>query len=246
MIAAAHQPNFFPWLGFFTKLACCDTFILLDDIQIIKTGGSWTNRVSIKVADAAVFITAPLSRSYHGLLDIKDVHYSTEPHWRDKLLKTIRQNYSRAKYYKEIINDIEELMPHPGANLLKSNTNAIKQLAEKLGIHTTMRLSSEFDCAAHRSTARLICLTQAAGCSVYLAGDGAVAYQDNMSFAQAGIDTYSMKFDHPLYEQCKGPFIPGLSVIDAAMHIGFEQAGIHCMRKAEKILLDKTRGSNNA
>ena len=41
-ICAIHQPNFFPWLGYFDKTVRADIFVLLDDVQYQKTGGNWT------------------------------------------------------------------------------------------------------------------------------------------------------------------------------------------------------------
>ncbi len=47
MICAIHQPNFFPWLGYFDKIKRCDKFVVLDDVQFPKTGGGWSNRVAV-------------------------------------------------------------------------------------------------------------------------------------------------------------------------------------------------------
>jgi len=38
-VVAIHQPNFFPWLGYFDKMARSQCFVFLDDVQIQKTGG---------------------------------------------------------------------------------------------------------------------------------------------------------------------------------------------------------------
>ena len=34
-IVAIHQPNFFPWLGFFDKIRRADVFVFLDDVSYI-------------------------------------------------------------------------------------------------------------------------------------------------------------------------------------------------------------------
>ena len=45
---AIHQPNYFPYLGFFHKLVRCDVFVILDNVQFNR--GGFVNRNRIKTA----------------------------------------------------------------------------------------------------------------------------------------------------------------------------------------------------
>ena len=45
MKIAIHQPNFFPWAGYFLQDLFVDIFVFLDDVQYSKN--SYTNRASI-------------------------------------------------------------------------------------------------------------------------------------------------------------------------------------------------------
>ena len=41
-----HQPNFFPWPGFFHKIANVELFYLMDHVQVTM-GKGWHSRVKI-------------------------------------------------------------------------------------------------------------------------------------------------------------------------------------------------------
>ena len=63
-VVAIHQPNFFPWLGFFDKIARADVFVLMDNVQFPRTStGTWVNRVKLLVAGRERWATAPVVRS---------------------------------------------------------------------------------------------------------------------------------------------------------------------------------------
>ena len=49
---AMHQPNYVPWLGYFHKLARCDTFVHLDTVQFPR-GQSFGARNRIRTRTAS-------------------------------------------------------------------------------------------------------------------------------------------------------------------------------------------------
>lgn len=54
MILAAHQPNLFPWLAYYRKMALCDVFVILSHVQYEKNG--FINRFNHK----GKWFTAPI------------------------------------------------------------------------------------------------------------------------------------------------------------------------------------------
>jgi hypothetical protein len=221
-LVAIHQPNFLPWLGFFDKLARCDEFVLLDDVQFPKKGGTWTNRVQIGVAGKPSWITVPIVRSYHGTQLVREILINDAAPWREKLLETIRHNYTRAPFFRDVFPVVEEIVNHRTELLADYNVYGIRELVRAIGpTHAEIRRSSELATAGH-GTDLLISITKAVGGSAYLCGGGASGYQEDAKFAESGIDLVYQHFQHPTHPQASPSFIPGLSVVDAAMNCGIE------------------------
>lgn len=224
-IVAIHQPNFFPWLGYFDKIRRADVFIFLDDVQYQKTGGSWSNRVQISINGEGRWLTAPADRSFHGTKNINDMFFSSREDWRSKMLKSLVTTYKRTPFFDEAYSLIEPLVQNPENNIAEYNIHAIKTLSHALGLSTkSMAKSSELtteSCA----TERLIDLTLKTGGNIYLCGGGAGNYQDDDAFQKAGVKLLYQSFLHPEYPQSwRQDFIAGLSIIDALMNIGLEGA----------------------
>ena len=98
---AIHQPNFFPWLGYFDKIRRADVFVFLDRVDYPKSGksmSSWTNRVKILVQGEPAWVAARVERE-HGPQPIDGVRLKASDPWRAKLDKTIRMNYTRASSF---------------------------------------------------------------------------------------------------------------------------------------------------
>jgi RimJ/RimL family protein N-acetyltransferase len=188
-LVAIHQPNFFPWLGYFDKLARADTFVLLDSVGFSK--GSRSNRVEVLVGGAPRWITAPLRRATLSG-PIHDVLIDETRDWRAKVIKTLRQNYPRA----DALPFVEELVGHDSQRLAAYNEHAIRRLAETLGHTTTIVRASDLDVQG-RATELLVDIVRAVGGTAYLAGGGVENYQEDELFGAHGIELTLQDFDAP-------------------------------------------------
>lgn len=232
-IVAIHQPNFFPWLGYFDKLARADLFIILDNVQFPKTGGSWSNRVKLLINGQAAWVTAPIVRSYHGLRLISDMEINNTTPWRDKLLKTVQMNYARTPFFVSVLPFLAELINNPTDSLGEYNLATIRALSKVLQIDPSKFILGSTLNVTGSATELLIALVKAVGGSTYLCGGGTTGYQQDELFAQASLGLIYQNFQHPLYLQnAPNGFIPGLSILDALMYCGF--AGTSSLLKIGK------------
>ncbi len=221
MLVAIHQPNFFPWLGYFDKIARSDVFVFLDHVQYQKTGGIWSNRVKLLVGGDARWVTAPIERAFHGVRRVCEVKFQSGNPWRAKLLKSLSASYARAPAYKETLDFFAPLILNPENNLARYNCAAVMAIVDRLGMPSgNFRWSSVLD-AQGQANELLISITRAVGGSKYLYGGGAAGYQEEIPFSSAGVELVSQHFEHPVYPQRAGrDFVAGLSIIDAFMHCG--------------------------
>lgn len=225
MIVAIHQPNFFPWLGYFNKITASDAFILLDHVQFPKTAGSWINRVKLLTSGEGRWCTAQVNRNYHGTKSIKEMEFAQLAPWRTKMVNTLSLNYKKSSFYNEVFPFFKELIENPENNIAEYNIHAITSIARELGIPETKLYRSSNMLQDGNSNELLVALTQQLGGSTYLCGGGAGGYQEESIFTQAGIELRYQHFQHPVYEQASVlAFIPGLSIIDAVMNRGWDGA----------------------
>ena len=144
-IVAVHQPNFFPWLGYFDKIARSDIFVFFDNVQFPKKGGSWSNRVKLLIAGDAKWVKkAFIERNYTGLRNINEMYFQDD-NWRIKMLKSMDANYKKHSFYKETMDVIEPLILNSENNIAEYNIHAVKKFVQLLDLNSTeLRRSSEF------------------------------------------------------------------------------------------------------
>jgi hypothetical protein len=220
-VVAVHQPNFLPWLGYFEKVARADVFVLLDDAQQQKKGGSYTNRVQMLVSGRATWMTVPIDRSYHGVREIREIEIDESRPWRKKLLRSIEQSYRQARHFGDVFPLVRELIDRTDSSLAAYNEAGVRRLSEEIGIGGTEFALSSGLAVEGQATERLVELTRAVGGTAYLSGGGASGYQEEGAFNAAGLELRMLGFRHPRYEQVGDGFVEGLSVVDALMSCGF-------------------------
>jgi len=222
-LIAIHQPNFFPWLGYFAKIFQADTFIILDDVQYPRTNtGTWSNRVKMLLGEPK-WLTMPVKRSNSLLTTYKEIQISSATSWREKICKTLQTFYGKSLFFKEYFPLCEPLIYNPTSSLLTYNVQAIKGILNILQWkNDSLRMASEFTVTS-QGTQRLIDLVKVAGGNAYLAGGGTGGYQEDHLFAEQGVYLRYQNFCHPVYAQTGQQFVPGLSILDALFNIGSEQ-----------------------
>jgi hypothetical protein len=220
-LVAIHQPNFFPWLGYFDKIRRADVFVVLDNVQHQKTGGTWSNRVMLNLNGATRWATAPTVRNYHGVRPVNAIEFDETAPWREKLAKTLEASYRRARHYDEAMALLRPLLLNPERRLWAYNMAAIHKLVETLSFERSEIVLASTLPGQGTATELLVSLVRAVGGDAYLSGGGADGYQEAPVFESAGVRLVYQSFKHPVYAQRGGgEFVPGLSIIDPLMNCG--------------------------
>jgi hypothetical protein len=219
-IAAIHQPNYIPWLGYFFKIAHANKFVFLD--VVVYSCGSFVNRNSIKTPTGPAWLTIPVIKSGRFGQLIREVDTDCTHQWANRHIATLRSNYGKAPYFKEITALLE---PHYSVAtdnripLADFNIGLICSLAAYLSIGTQFIRASELNVLGQK-TDLLLNICRAVGARTYLAGAGAKLYQEDAKFEEAGITPVYSPFSQRSYPQLFGEFVGNLSIIDVLMNCG--------------------------
>lgn len=220
MKIAIHQPNFMPWLGYFSKMKATDYFVFLDDVQYSKN--SFINRNQIKTQQGEIWITIPVQHSGKFGQQINQCRVANK-HQALKVLRSIEVSYIKAPYFGLFFEEFRQLFQAGlDSQLADFNITLIKWVAQKLELKTTFILSSSL-LVETNSTERLVDICRSQNCSMYVSGAGGFKYQDVEIFKMAGIEVVQSKFHHPVYPQLYDHFIPNMSVLDAFFNIGAKE-----------------------
>src|SRR3989304_8937934 len=154
MIAAIHQPQFIPWLGYFDKIDQSDVFIFLDYVQYKKN--EYQNRNRIKTVDGWQWLTVPVL--YKFPQKINEVRINNKIDWKKKHLHALITNYSRAKYFERYIEYFKELYSKEWEYISDINIKVTMRLAEFLGIKNKFLVASKLapELIGEEPTERLI------------------------------------------------------------------------------------------
>ena len=209
MKVAIHQPQYLPWLGYFDKMDQSDVFVLLDDVQYKKN--EWQNRNKIRNSDGWQWITVPVQYEFGQA--IKEIRIDNNQNWRDKHLKSLELNYSRAPFFAKYFPFFRESLSVEWEYLDDLNVHFIGHFSDILGIRTKLLKSSDLGIETS-GTERLVDICERLEGEVYISGAGGSEYLDEQKFRNKGIVLEFQKYSHPQYWQVFGGFQPYMSVAD--------------------------------
>jgi hypothetical protein len=213
-VLVAHQPAYWPWNGYFTRLLDVDKLVLLDHVQFAERG--WQHRNTIADRDGRpIRLTVPVRRAFgQRLADVRiaDPDFC-ERHWR-----TLSETYRRAPYFSRLADRLQDLYAQPWTHLVDLNEAVTRLILDALDLDVTLVRTSGAPPSGTK-TAALADLCHQHQANVLRVGTGAGAYLDADLLGQAGIRIEVATYEHTPYGRTRSR-PAGLSVLDLLMHEG--------------------------
>jgi hypothetical protein len=217
MIVSIHQPQYLPWLPYLDKVDASDCFIYLDNVQYQKNGV--LNRNQIKTSQGVQWLTVPVSKTglHTKIFDAKINGNS----YKTKHIKSIKQNYARARYFDIYMEQIERIINKKYSSLADLNIAFSEWLFEQFQITTRRIRASELDVKGYKQ-GLVLDICEKLEADVYISGRGAKDYQHKEKFYNNNVSIKYQNYNQPIYKQCwdKQGFIKGLSSLDLLMNVG--------------------------
>lgn len=217
-LVAGHQPNFFPWFGYFEKILKCDLFVFSDDVQYPKQ--SYSNRVTIPIAGSSTYLILPVQRGGNEIIAAK--RYLKEKAILNKLHKTLSINFGALPFYSDlgaVITEFQEAYDKY-ETVADLNIHMKMFIASLMGIRTPTKRGTELGLESFSRNERLIERCRRVESSQYLSGQGADDYQDEGMLNDAGI--HLRRIEYSIGSMLLGEDIK-YSVLYAIAKIGFRR-----------------------
>jgi len=215
-VVSIHQPEYLPWLGFFKKMMNSELFVFLDDVQFRKKG--WQNRNRIRTNKGTALLSVPVHA--HLYSNINKIVIDNNKNWSSKHKKSILYNYTPAPYFEEFKNSIEVLFEKKFEYLIDLNTEIIKFVMNELEIKSKIIFSSDLKISQNGSD-KVLGICKALNADYYITGTSwAKSHLKIEDFKKSNITVKFQEFQHPIYTQIHGKFIPKMSVIDLLFNHG--------------------------
>jgi hypothetical protein len=217
-----HQPDFLPYLGFFQRFLHADQWVVLDHAQFLSGSKSWHNRDKVRTVNGTAWITVAVTKTAQKT-PINRVLLSPDQSWRNKMLNRLHHDYCKSPFFAEVFPRLEELLHEPVERLVDFNMAGIRLLMELFDVHIDFVFSSALEIEGTKTT-MLVDICKKVEADIYLSGLGARDYLEPHLFDAADISLKWQNFNHPVYPQLHGDFIPFLSSIDLLLNCGVEKS----------------------
>jgi len=232
-VFSCHQPDLFPWVGFFVKLAKSDKFVLLDHVTSNpKDPQNWIRRVKVLGSGGSgdQWLSLPVlkteSRGGRGVPILEWQYNRLSPAWL-KARTLVLNLYGQHPYAQDVLPLVDQFFAAE-TSLCEANFDFIQQLLMMFEIDLDVYRSSAFGLSTASSKMLVDCAANI-DADTYLSGEGAMAYIDESVFERAGVTLAFNRFRPRPYSQGSPPFVSGLSIIDLIANLGVRDSREHLL-----------------
>jgi hypothetical protein len=204
-------------LGFFEQMMLTDHFVYLDDVPYTKQ--DWRNRNRIKTPDGPAWLTVPVEAAPTGTL-IRDIRISYRQPWIHRHLRVLESAYRRAPLFRQVHEPFSDLLNRRFEFLHELDVAVVDWVRRWLNINTPISYASTLEVATPDKTTRLCEICRRLQASVLYDGKAASSFIEHRQFEAIGVDVVYQDYQHPVYPQLWGEFVPYLSILDLLMNVG--------------------------
>ena len=206
------QPYLFPYIGYWQLVGMADVFVLYDDVDYIKSGYINRNYILANNAKQRFTLNVVGASSNTPINQIKVGDNAR------KLVKTIKQEYSKAPYFEDVFGLIEDILLNDEKNLAKYLEYSVRSISRYLDSNTQILLSSEIaKDNTLKGQEKIISLCRLLKASQYINAIGGQSLYSKEIFSDANIQLNFLKTKPIEYKQFADDFVPSLSIIDIMM-----------------------------
>jgi len=175
MKVAIHQPEHFPYIGFFQKMKQSDLFVILDDVEFQGRGSFQVRNRFLNSNKVEEWFGVSIEKnSYYK--KINEVVVAKDYGWKKKLLRKLKFNFSE---------DFEYV--YDSDSLCDINLRSIDYCKKKLGIDVSFVKASDLNIEGTK-TDRLINICKEVKATKYISGTGGLEYMNTELFKDNDIE----------------------------------------------------------
>jgi len=226
MTLSVHQPQYWPYAGYFHKILKSDCFVFLDTVQYKHR--EFQNRNRIRTDRGELWLTVPVKVKGRREQSIAVVEIDAERDWQGEHFKSICTWFANAPHFKRYLDFLEDLYcGRSWRSLCDLNVHICRFVLDELKIERPVYMESELKTTL-MSTGRIVELCKKCEADIYLSGSGGKAYMEEGLFEREGIKLEYQRFEHPRYRQQfmknEDDFVPYMSVLDLLLNEGPQRA----------------------
>jgi hypothetical protein len=211
------QPMYFPWVGMLEQIRLAEVFVRYDDVQFAR---GFYNRVQVKTANGTPWITVP-TKDYHRGQKLNEMRIDDSRNWRKQHLEMLRQAYSAAPYYEEMLEIVNSVFAQRASTLSEISQFSIMALTKYFDLEVGRQFINSSRLGIDGSSSqRLHDITLKVGGDIYVTGHGAKNYLDHDLFERSGIGVEYLDYQCLPYPQLHGQFTPYVSALDLVANCG--------------------------
>lgn len=184
MKIAIHQPEHFPYMGFFQKMEEADIFVMLDNVKFKKNNFQNRNRFKNNQGQEEWFgFAVPKDSTSKLIKDVVPVDDKID-RWKNKVIKKLEHNF-RQDFTSVYENE----------NLIDINMKSIKWAMNRMSINTKIIFSSEINVKGSGSEL-LSNICKEIGAKTYLSGPSGKDYLEEDFFGDIKVEYFYPKVEN--------------------------------------------------